>query len=96
MDAIEQKDFIRFLAKELKNHAREVMTYQLFAHLLKQAGYVGVDEILDQARKSPELQKRLDENFAALDALLPPPDPDHSERVKELLEKLSLKGGEPN
>lgn len=96
MDANEQKDFIRFLAQELKNHAREVMVYQRFAHLLKQAGYAGVDEILDQARKTPELQKRLDENFEALEALLPPPDPDHSARVKELLERWKPKGGLPN
>lgn len=85
MDANEQKSFIRFLAQELKNHARELMVYQRFAHLLKQAGYVGVDEILDQARKTPELQNRLYENFEALEALLPPPDPDHSDRVKKLL-----------
>lgn len=72
------------------------MVYQRFAHLLKQAGYVGVDEILDQARKTPELQNRLYENFEALEALLPPPDPDHSDRVKKLLERWKPKDGPPS
>jgi hypothetical protein len=96
MDASEQRSFIRFLAKELKAYSHELAVYQLFAHLLKQAGYAGVDEILDQARKTPELDKSVEKNFAALDALLPPPDPDFEEKAKELLAKWKPKSGSLN
>jgi hypothetical protein len=87
MDSREQRSLIRFLANELKNHSREVAAYRIFSHLLKQAGCTGVDELLETARRSPGLEAKLQENFAALDALLPLPDPAHSEREKELLEK---------
>jgi hypothetical protein len=96
VDANEQKDFIHFLAKELKIYSRELMAYQLFAHLLKQAGIAGVDEILNQARQSPALEARFEKNFEGFDALIPPADPDQSERVRELLERWKPKGGEPN
>jgi len=96
MDASEQRSFIRFLAKELKVYTRELMAYQLFAHLLKQAGCSGVDEILDQARKAPALQERFEKNFEGFDELLPPPDPDYEDQVKELLAKWKPKDGLPN
>ena len=96
MDAAEQRSLIRLLAKELKAYSRELAAYQLFAHLLKKAGYEGIDAILDQARKSPELQKTVDKNFEGFDELLPPPDPDYEERVQELLSKWKPKDGSLN
>jgi hypothetical protein len=96
MDASEQRSFIHFLAKELKTYSRELMVYQLFAYLLKEAGYVGVDEILNQARKAPALQERFEKNFEGFDELLPPPDPDFEEKAKEFLAKWKPKSGLPN
>ena len=93
MDEREQTSFIHFLARELKAYSRELMAYQLLIHLLKQAGYSGVDEILDQARKSPALQARFEKNFEGFDEILPPADPNHEERVKELLAKWKPKDG---
>jgi hypothetical protein len=92
----EQRQFVRFMAGELKNHSREVAVYRIFTGLLKQAGCTGVDELLEIARCSPGLEAKLQENFADLDALVPPPDPDHSEREKELLAKWKPKSELPN
>jgi hypothetical protein len=96
MNQREQRSLIHFLAKEWKECYRELMAYQYLAHALELAGVLGVKERLDQARKSPELAQHLDKQFAALDAVLPPPDPDHSERVKELIAKWKPKSGLPN
>jgi hypothetical protein len=96
MDASQQRSFIRFLAKELKTYNREVMVYQLFAHMLKQAGVVGVDEVLEEARYSPELQARFDKHFEGFDELLPPPDPGYEDLAKEILLKWKPKDGLPN
>lgn len=96
MDEREQRSFIHFLVRELKAYTRELMAYQLLAHTLKEAGVLGVQELLDQARQSPELQVKLDENFADFDAILPLPDPDQSEMVKELLAKWKPKDGPLN
>lgn len=87
MDSREQRSFIRFLAGELKSHSRELAAYRAFAHLLKQAGVSGVDQLLETARHSPRLEAKLQENFAGLEALLPPPDPSHDEVEKEMLAK---------
>ena len=96
MDEREQRKFIRFLAKELKTHSRELMVYQLFAHLLKKTGFVGVDELLDQARNAPALQAKFEKNFEHFDELIPPEDLDGQEWAKGLLEKWTPTGGEPN
>jgi uncharacterized protein with von Willebrand factor type A (vWA) domain len=96
MDQQEQRSLIHFLAKQWKECSRELMAYQYLARRLEQAGSVEVQKLLDQARHSPELPQRLDEQFAALDAVLPPPDPDHSERVKELIAKWKPKSQWPN
>ena len=54
MDAREQSSLIHFLAKEWKDCSRELMAYQYLAHTLEQAGVVGVQGILNQARNSQE------------------------------------------
>jgi hypothetical protein len=96
MDASEQRSLIHFLAKEMKAYNRELMAYQLFAHMLKQAGVVGVEEILEKARQSPEVQARFDKNFEGFDELLPPPDPSYEDQVKEILLKWNSKDRLPN
>lgn len=93
MDESEQRQFIGFLAKELKDCARELMTYQLFVHLLKQsAAFSGIEELLEAARKSPVLQARFEKDFEGFDEMLPQAGPSHMEKVKELLEKWKPKG----
>lgn len=96
MNDAEKNDFIRFLVKELKAYSRELMAYQLFAHLLKQAGYTEVDELLAEARKDHALEKRLEKNFSSLEALLPQPSQGVSEMAKEFLEKWNSADEEPN
>ena len=93
MDEGEQRSFIRFLAKQVKDCSRELMAYELFAHMLKQSGYTGIDEILNQARESPALRARFDKNFERFDELLPPEDQDPSERERKLLEKWNPEDG---
>jgi hypothetical protein len=96
MNEQEQRDFIHFLAREMKAYSRELMVYQLLAHLLKHAGVSEVDALLEEARKSPGLQARFEKNFEGFDKLLPPPDPGFSDRAKELLEKWKPKVGPLN
>ena len=86
MDEREQRQFIRFLAGELKSYTRELMAYQLVVHLIR-SHFEGIDEMLSAARKSSALEKKLREQFEDLDKMLPPADPDYSETVKELLLK---------
>jgi len=96
MNDSEQRGLIHFLARELKAYSRELMAYQLLAHMLKEAGVQRVEEVLEKARHSPELQARFEKNFADFDGMLPPAPPDHSEMAKEFLEKWKPKGGQPN
>lgn len=96
MDEIDQRQFIHFLAKQLKECGRELMAYQLFAHLLKKNGVLGVEEILNQSRNSPVLQAKFEKYFEGFDELLPPADPDQSEMVKELLSRWNPNGVLPN
>ena len=89
MDEKEQRQFIRFLAKEYKSSIRELLGYKLFVHLLKEnPALPGVEELLDAALISPVVQKELDRQFEGFDEMLPPADPDYSKKVKELLEKM--------
>lgn len=96
MTELEQRQFIRFLAKELKAHCRELMAYQVLSHAMKKAGYVEVDEILGKARNSPEVQERLDKNFVELDKLLPPSDQDHLDSALHAFLEKWKPLGEPN
>ena len=95
MDDQEQRRFIRFLAKEVKSYWRELMVYRLFVRILEQSGLPGVQEILDTARNSPELQKAFDEHFAGFDELLPPADGDFDLEAQRLLAHWKPEG-EPN
>ena len=93
MDEREQRQFTRFLAKQMKEYARELMAYQLFVHMVKQIpGVEGTEELLDAARRSPAVQKEFDRQFEGFDELLPPADQDYSEKVKELLERWKPSG----
>ncbi|MDE3186969.1 MAG: hypothetical protein KGM96_05510 [Acidobacteriota bacterium] len=95
MDEQEQRRFIRFLAKEVKSYWRELMAYRLFVEILEESGLPGVQEILETARNSPELQNAFDKHFADFDALLPPADGDFDLEARRLLEHWKP-DGEPN
>lgn len=97
MDEKEQRQFIRFLAEQYKDCVRELFGYQLFVHYLKQMPQLeGMEELLDAAKRSPIVQKKLDEQFAGFDEMLPPADRDYAEKVKELLERWKPREGPPN
>jgi hypothetical protein len=96
MDEKEQRQFIRFLATQWKDCVRELFGYQLFVQYLRQMNFEGIEELLDECRRSPIVQKNLDERLGDLDEMLPPADPDYSDRVKELLAKWKPPGGLPN
>jgi hypothetical protein len=96
MDETEQIVLIHALARRLKETARELMTYQLFAHVLKQTGALGVEEILEKTRNSPALQAGIDKNFEDLDELLPPlPGETLNQEIQQFLEKWNPTG-KPN
>lgn len=97
MDEREQRQFIRFLAKQFKDSTKELMAYQLFVHLLKQnPRFEGAEELLDECRRSPALQTKFDKQFAGFDEMLPPADQDYAEKVKELLAKWKPNDELPN
>jgi hypothetical protein len=101
MDEREQRQFIRFLAKELKNYVRELMAYQLCLELLKhypaqEPPAEEIERLLVDVRKSPALQARFDKQFDGFEEILPPADPEYSEVVKELLAKWKPPEGLPN
>lgn len=95
MDEREQRQFIRFLANEVKTYWRELLVHRMFVETLKESGLPGVQEILDTARNSPELQIEVDKHFAGFDALLPPADGDFDVEAQKLLEHWKPEG-EPN
>jgi hypothetical protein len=97
MNERQQRAFIHFLAKELKNYVRELMAYQLFAHFLKESGMVeNVDDLLRASRQSPLLEERFQTQFEGFDAILPPQDSGYEDQVKELLLKWRPPEGPPN
>jgi hypothetical protein len=101
MNEREQRQFIHFLVKELKNYVRELMAYQLCLALLKkypaqEPPAEEIEKLLIDARKSPALQAQFEKQFDGFDEILPPADPEYSEMVKELLVKWKPPEGSPN
>jgi hypothetical protein len=96
MKDTEQIALIHALADRLKETARELLVYQLFAQILKSNGAVGVEKLLDQARQSPALQEGFDTNFEGLDEFLPPlPGKTLNEEIQRFFEKWNPTG-KPN
>jgi hypothetical protein len=58
MDEKEQRQFIRFLATQWKDCVRELFGYQLFVQYLRQMNFEGIEELLDECRRSPIVQKK--------------------------------------
>jgi hypothetical protein len=101
MNEREQRQFIQFLSKALKDCARELMAHQLCLDLLKhypmqEPPAEEIERLLADVRKSPTLQTRFEKQFDGFDEILPPADPEYSEAVKELLAKWKPPEGSPN
>ncbi len=91
MDHFKEDVAIRAFAKLAKQNYRELLIYRAFAQLLKSNGFEDVvEETLDDARRSPDLQKDADDYDARIDARIPPSDADRlDEAIQKALEALS-------
>jgi len=91
MDHFKYDVAIRVFAEQAKKNYRELLAYRAFAQLLKSDGLGAVvEETLDDARRSPSLQKDADAYEAAIDARIPPSDADRlEEAVQKALGSLS-------
>jgi len=96
MNEREQKSFIRLLAAELKTYCREVLTYQLLVAVLKKNGVAEIDETLAQLRHSEAVQKKLNEQFAGVEEILPTADEASPDREIEALLARWKANGPPN
>jgi hypothetical protein len=95
MDETEQRQFIRFLATEVKEYWRELAAHRILIQMLKDAGLPGVDKLLETARNSPELQKVFERHFAGFDKLIPTAAEEFDSEVRKFLEHWHP-DGEPN
>ena len=95
MDEHEQRQFIRFLATEVKEYWRELAAHRILIQMLKDAGLPGVDKLLEKARNSPELQQVFERHFAGFDQLVPTSSDDFDAEVRKFLEHWHP-DGEPN
>jgi hypothetical protein len=96
MDESTQRSFIRFLAKEVRLYYRELLVHQFAVHILKQSGVEGIDALLETARSSEAVQKKLDQQFQGFDELLPPGEKEIlDQQLLALLERWKP-AGEPN
>ena len=92
----EQRKFLRFVVKQLKACHRELTVYRAVMQVVKDAGIQDLNEVLDEARHSKEIQQATDAFFAGFDELLAlPPEEDPREALLRLLEKWKPQG-EPN
>lgn len=95
MDTETQKDLIRFLIKLLKETQHELNSYVVVAFMAGKNGFP-VKRVLDEARASPEVQKRTDQSFEGIEELLESIGEDSRTRqFREFLENYNPKGA-PN
>ncbi len=84
----EQRRFLRFVVKQLKACHCELTVYRAVMQVVRDAGVQDVDEVLEEARCSEEIQKVTDAFFAGFDELLAlPPEEDPREALLKLLEQ---------
>lgn len=94
MNDKEQRDFIRFLCRELKAYSRELSAYQLMVATLKMRGIqeAGLDNLLEECRSSETLKKKIDDDFRPLEEILPPASEGFEEMAKRLLSEWKPTG----
>jgi len=96
MTKVQQRKFLRFVVKQLKACHHELTVYRAVIQVVKDAGVSDVDEVLEEARHSEEIQKVTDAFFADFDELLAlPPEEDPREALLKLLKRWKPRG-EPN
>jgi len=98
MDDVEQKALLYVLAREMKKYHHEKDVYRGVLQAIKESGrFLDVDELLEDARQSPDIQARTDRAFAFLDKWLPPIPEVDLEKVQRLwLEKWESGEKKPN
>ncbi|MGB8096254.1 MAG: hypothetical protein WCF17_03790 [Terracidiphilus sp.] len=84
MEKPELLAIINVLARQAKSHYRELLAHRMFAQYLKNEGYRDVDEIIESARQSAEIQAAGAKYDQAIDAKIPPSD---EELLDEALKK---------
>ncbi|HEY5329001.1 MAG TPA: hypothetical protein VIJ79_03880 [Acidobacteriaceae bacterium] len=94
MEELQKDVAIRVFAKEAKKHYREWLAYREFVQQLKSNGFEGmVEEILDDARRSAQVQKDAAFYESVIDARIPPSVSDRlEEEVRKALAALPLTG----
>jgi hypothetical protein len=63
---------IRAFADQAKKYYREWLVYRAVFQYLKDAGNEGMDELLESARQSPELNEVSEAYAVAVDSKMPP------------------------
>lgn len=56
----EQRKFLRYVVKRLKACHHELTVYRAFAQVVKDAGVLDVNEVIEDARRSEDIQKATD------------------------------------
>jgi len=97
MDDIEIRALAYVLAREVKKCHHQKNVYLGVLQHLKNSGTQNVDELVADARHSPEIQAMTEDAFAFLDQWLPPiPEVDLETVRRQWLEKWESSGRKPN
>jgi len=72
VNQLELLAMLRVLAKQAKTQYRELLVYRAFAQYLNLRGYQGVDELLEDARNSQEVESAAVAYAQAIDFKIPP------------------------
>jgi hypothetical protein len=92
----ELREFIQILIKKLKEVHHLTLVYQVGLQFARDYGVSSIDEILESARKSPEILAESEKQFAGLAEVTElTPEDDPSEAVRKWLEGVTPPG-KPN
>jgi hypothetical protein len=92
----EQKQFIERLIQRLKDTHHLTVIYSVAIQFAKDYGVPSIDEILEAARKSPEILAESEKQFASLDEQIGPAlEAAQSKEVCEWLQQWKS-SGKPN
>ena len=96
MNEQEQKQFIQSLIERLKEIHHLKVAYEVAFQFAKDYGVPSMDEVLEAARKSPEILAESERQLASLDeSTLPTPEAVQSEAVCKWLREWKS-NGKPN
>jgi len=90
----EQRLFVRYLAKQVKELYRDSLVLRAVSQYLRDEGVEGLDQIIEDARRSPELQENAIRFDRAVDEYLPPSDEANQDQaLLKLIQRLGLDSG---